>query len=162
RYLFVLTEVGGSVTPIIVENPVFESESETQVGAVHAAPGIASVDVFLEAPGAGLSPATPLDNVAFRYVMATAPLEPGGYRLTPPAGGDPANVLFSSSTMELSEGESHSFVVVDDAGDGVAPLAVVRTGSSSATMFDRGVLTGVQFFNAGADETARDVFVDAD
>src|SRR5690606_23602478 len=28
--------------------------------------------------------------------------------------------------------------------------------------FDRGVLTGVQFFNAGADETARDVFVDAD
>jgi hypothetical protein len=161
-HLFVLTEEAGSVTPIIIANPLFESSTETEVSAVHAAPALASMSVYVEPPDADLTTATPLGSVGFKAALAPATRAPGDYRLTLTAPGNPANVLFSSATMELGAGDSNSFVIVDDAGDGVAPFSVVRAGGASALLIDRNVRSGVELVNAAADQGARDLFVDGD
>ncbi|MBN1239178.1 MAG: DUF4397 domain-containing protein [Gammaproteobacteria bacterium] len=162
EYLFVLTEIGGAVAPIVVENPVFDSDSETQVGAVHAAPGLAGMDVYIEPPGADLTTATPLGSVEFGDVLDPATREPGDYRLTLTAQGDPADVRFSSGDLELPAGAANTFVIADSAGDGVAPFSVVGAGPSPGLLLGTSVRSGVQFVNAAADRGARDAFVDGD
>lgn len=161
-YLIVLTEVGGLIEPIVVETPLFDSTDATEVLAVHAAPGLDPMDVYLEPPGTDLATATPLGEIAFGEQLPAASVDADDYRLSLTASGDPATVLFSSGTFTLEAGDSSTFVVFDDAGEGLAPLSVAGIGTSAALLYDRGVRSGVQVVNAAADEGERDVFLDED
>lgn len=162
EYVFVLTEVGGVVTPIVIEQPLLESGADARITMVHAAPGIAGMDAYFEAPDADLTTATPLGGIEFGDVLEFTTRPSGEYRLSFTGAGDPANVLFTSSTLEIESGDSYTFVLADDAGDGVAPFSVLRVGTSSGLMFDTGIRSGFQLINAAADQGARDLFVGGD
>lgn len=161
-YLFVLTEDGGSVVPVVVEKPVFESTTEAEVGAVHAAPSQPPLDFYLTAPGADIASAAPLAGLQFEQAATPATVEAGDYVLTVTAAGDPADVLFTSTTLTLNAGESTTFVVAADTGAGIVPFTVVAAGPQPGVLIDKNAKAGVEVVNAAADGAARDVYLDAD
>ena len=162
EYLFVLTEVAGLVQPMIFEKPVFESTSDAEVTAVHAASSVGSVDVYLEPPGADLTTAVPLGAVAFGGVLDPATRPAGDYRLTLTESGAASNVMLSSGTVPLGAGGSVAFVIVDGTAESTAPFAVVPAGTIASLLVDRSTQSAFQVVNAAADTAARDVFVDGD
>jgi hypothetical protein len=71
-------------------------------------------------------------------------------------------VLFTSTPVTLAAGASLAFVVVQEAGTGLAPYSVVAAGSSGAVLFDKNAPSGLEIVNAAADGAPRDVYLDDD
>jgi hypothetical protein len=161
-YLFVVTEQGGSVVHLVFEKPAFSSTSAAQARVVHAAPSGPAMDVFITAPGADLASAAPLGSVTFEQATQATDLTPGDYVLTVTPAGDPGNVLFTSTPLTVGAGASLAFVVVQEAGEGLAPYGVVVAGTTPALLVDKDAPAGLELINAAADGAPRDVYLDGD
>ena len=161
-YTFVLAEnATGGIEPIVVETPVAEAGAGATLAAVHAGLGLPSVDVYVEAPGADLSTATPIGRLGYRDIATGASRAAGDYAVTVTEAGNPSAVLLASGTVTLASAQRAVLVVLAGAGEGTAPLRVVVAQDSPMTLLDPSVTAALRVVNAAADQAPRDVAIDS-
>jgi hypothetical protein len=160
-YLFVLTEPNGVFTPIVVEKPI-HSGSESEIIAVHAAPSLSAMSLYIEQAGTDPVGAAPLGTLAFKDTIESATRAPGEYRLTLTDAGAPTNVQLRSGTFTLEAGQTYAFVIIDPADDSTAPISVTTVGLPVALLLDPSVPARAQVINAAADGEPRDLYLDDD
>jgi len=158
-YFFVLTEIGGLIEPLIVGIPVFDpASSNAEVLVIHAAPSFASADVYIEPPGTDLATVTAFGSIDALADLGPGTLPAGDYQFILTQVGNAANVLYTSPTRSLTNGLSSTFVLVDGANEGLAPLQVLHLSANPLVLFDINLDSGIRVINAAADMAARDVF----
>jgi hypothetical protein len=154
-YTFVLAEVGGEVQPLVVEYPAAPA-TEAQVAAVHSAPGLPAMDLYLERPGVGIAGATPRGTFNTLEQIAPRTVASGDYELWLTAAGDPANVLLTTGTINLPAGVTSTFVLVPETGYSAASLSVMLVQPGSAILYDRNATSQVRVVNGATDAAPRD------
>lgn len=160
-YLFAITEANGQLTPIVVEKERFSGPS-SQVTAVHAAPSLGRVSVYVEPDGIAPSSVAPVGTVGFGESSEPLTREAGNYRLSLTEAGNPDNVLMTSGVVALQEGVPYIFAIIDPSADSIAPITVAFIGPESTLLFDQNVQSSLTVINAATDGAARDVFLDDD
>ncbi len=161
HYTIVATEVAGQLQQLILEAPGAEpSSTSLQLASLHVAPTLGAVDVFLEAPGADLLLAVPLGTISFGEDLAPRPIDAGDYEFTLTQAATPSAVLLRSIPFSLSGGQSLLFSIVDGANEGIAPLAVVMSGSVTFSVADRDLQSGIRVINAISDRSTLDAGID--
>lgn len=161
-YLFVLTEPNGTFEPIVVETPVVSQSDESRIVAVHAAPSLGPMSVYLEPADIDPTGVAPLGTLSFGETIDDGTRAPGDYRLVLTEAGNPENVLMTSAEFELVGGVPHSFTIVDPAGDSIAPISVVVTGAERGVLYDESVRALAHVINGAADGEPRDIYVGED
>lgn len=161
QYFFVITEAAGELRPIIVEKTPFTGTS-AEIVAVHAAPSLGPMSIYVEPDGIVPSAVSPVGTLGFGEIIQPATRAPGDYRVSLTEAGNPTNVLMMSGIVSLGEGQSYTFTVLDPAEDSIAPVAVSVVGPESTLIFDDSTQSALTVINAAADGLARDVFVDDD
>jgi hypothetical protein len=166
EYMFILYENGGTVDVLEYEKPSPEvaGSTDSEVQLFHLAPGVGSVDVYLEAPGTDPVSATAWGRIGFTGRIDPE-LRPGGeYQLTITAPGDPLSILFRTSAFTLPEGENVSFSAVEGAGAGTAALSVVVSTSTgvSGELFDEAQQPAMRVFHGARTAGPVDVVVNGD
>jgi hypothetical protein len=160
-YLFVITESGGSLEPIIVtKTPFAPTASNAEVTLVHAGPAFPAVSIYLTAPGVDLSAANPIGGAAFMQNVAPQTFAAGDYQLALTESGNPLNVLFVSPALTLAAGQQNLFVITDGAGEGTVPVVVLRIAGDVAPLIDVNAQSAIRVINAAADTLPRDLVVD--
>jgi hypothetical protein len=161
-YTFVLAQLGTELQEIILEaQPPAATASDAQVLAVHAAEGLPAMDIFLEPPGADIAGAVPWGNVAFLGTLAARSVAAADYQITLTAAGNPADVLFTSSTFTLGAASSTAFAITREGGTGTSPISITVAASASGTLADSNAQAAVRVLNAAADAAPRDVALNA-
>jgi hypothetical protein len=159
-YTFVLTEVAGEVQPVVIANPE-PTATAAQIAALHAAPGLPAMDLYLEGPGVGIAGATPRGTFNVQGQIAAQTLPGGEYELWLTEAGNPANVLLASATITLATATTSTFVVVPETGSGTTRLSVLMLQDGSAVIYDRNVTSELRVINAATDTVPRDVAINS-
>ena len=129
RTVYAIGGTGGSAVAGVVttdDNPQAAS-NQTRVRVVNMSPTAGAIDVFITAPNADLSTATPTAaNLAYQGASAYVTLAPGTYQFRAvPAGTAPASrsasVTITLASTTLSGGTGRTFVTADN-NTGGAPL----------------------------------------
>lgn len=162
EYVFVLTEPSGVFTPIVLENAVLDEDADTRIVAVHAAPSLEPMSVYVEPTGVDPSGVAPIGTLEFGDTLDDATRSPGDYRLLLTEAGNPSNILMRSGELELEAGRTHSFTIVDPTPDSIAPISVVSAGAGTGLLVDTSVRSRAHIINAAADGEPRDIYVDED
>ena len=157
QYTFVLAEAAGQVSPLIVEYaPNLANSSDTQIAVVHAGESLPAMDVYVQPTGVGIAGATPRGTVSFLGQTSPTTFANGDYEITLTAAGDPSNVLYTSSAVNLAAGITNVFVIVDEAGQGTAPMSVLMSQDNSFVLYSANATSGVRALNLADDGAARD------
>jgi hypothetical protein len=157
QYTFVLAEAAGQVSPQIVEYPAkFANSTDTQMAVVHAGETLPAMDVYVQPTGAGIAGATPRGTVSFLGQVAPKTFASGDYEITLTAAGDPNNVLFASSAVNLAAGITNVFVIADEHGQGTATMSIVAAQDSSFVLYSTNATSGLRTINFANDGGARD------
>lgn len=160
EYLITITEVAGVLTPVVLEKARFEGGTSVEIAAVHAAPSLGPMSLYVEPEGVLPSEVAAVDTLEFGETFPSTTREPGTYRVSLTEAGNPANVLMTSPALALEAGQTYVYTIIDAAGDSVAPITVAAIGGASTLLFDESVEASVTLVNAAADGLPRDVFVD--
>jgi hypothetical protein len=159
EYYFVITEVGGNLEPLIVTQPPFTpTAANAEVSVFHAAPATPTLDIYLTAPGAVLSAASPIGTAAFNQHVAPNTFAPGDYQLAFTEAGNPLNVLFTSP-IALLPGQSN-FLAISDAGIDTNEVIVERLTNISTVLVNINAPVTQRMINGVTDAQPRDVFLD--
>jgi hypothetical protein len=155
EYAIVLTDNAGEASPVVLEyeNP---GSSSAQIAALHAGGGLPALDLYLEPPGAGIAGAAPRGTLAERGRIEPRTLAAGEYELWLTAAGNPANVLFTSSTIALSAATTAVIVVTPEVGAGTAALSVMLLQPNPAVLYDRDATAELRVVNGATDALPRD------
>ncbi len=158
QYTFVLAETAGKISPQIVEySGKLANSNDTQIAVVHAGETLPAMDVYMQAPGVGIAGATPRGTVSFLGRIAPKTFASGDYEVTLTAAGDPSNVLFTSSTVNLAVGVTNVFVIADEGGQGTAAISLILAQeTSSVVLYSTNATSGVRAINVADDGAARD------
>jgi hypothetical protein len=155
-YTFALTELGGEVQPVIIEQPK-PPANEAQIIALHAAEGLPAMDLYLEQPGVGIAAATPRATLNLQQPTPPRSIPAGDYELFLTQAGNAANVLLSSTTITLAAGTNSTFVVAAESGIGPNVVSVVAAqAASTTTLYDRNSTGLLRVINGAADAVPRD------
>src|SRR5690606_8256273 len=128
-------EAAGQLRPIIVEKAPFTGTS-AEIVAVHAAPSIGPLSVYIEPDGVVPSAVAPFGTIGFGEIIEPATRGPGVYRLTLTEAGNPANVVMTSGLITLDERQSYTFAILDPAEDSIPDIAVAFVGPDPTLLFD--------------------------
>ena len=159
-YTLVLTEVGGLIEPVFLEQPNPTANStQANVIALHAGEVLAPMDLYLSAPGMPFTASAPVASLSFGQSSAAQTIAAGEYVLTATAPGDPTRVLLTSTTFPLAAAGSSALVIVDGAEQGVAPFGVVLMGQTFGELVDQGTQAALRVMNGATDGGARDVAI---
>jgi hypothetical protein len=160
-YLFVLTEVGTDVQPVVIELPT-APPTDARFGALHAATGQPAMDLYLERPGVGIAGATPRGTFNPQQQIPLTPLQSGDYELTLTAAGDPSNVLFTSQTIAFPAAATGTIIVVPEGGQGTEQISVMFLIAGTGTiLYSTDSTTELRVINGTADRVPRDFAVDS-
>lgn len=114
----------------------FMVPTDARVQVMHSAPDAPTVDVFITAPNADLTTATPFANdVSFLGVTdaMNVPADTYQVRITDPS--DPTQVFFDSGSIAVPAGADWFVAATNNTMAGESPVALlVDTGSSSLTV----------------------------
>ncbi len=114
-----------NIEPLIVEdNGAAPNPGQAKVRVVHAAPQAPTVDIYVTAPGADLSTASPtLAKVPFKAVSGVLQIPASDYqiRVTPTGTKDPA---YDSGSVPVAAGQDLVFVAVEQSM-GLAPISLL-------------------------------------
>ena len=114
-----------SIEPwVLVDNNAAPTAGNVKVRLAHGAPGAPTVDIYVTAPGAALSGATPtLTDVPFSVASGYLDVPAGTYqvRICP---ANTITVAIDSGSLALTAGQIRTAVAVDNAGGG-APFGAV-------------------------------------
>jgi hypothetical protein len=155
-YTIVLTELGGEVSPVVLEYPTVGA-NDAQIVALHAAPGAPALDLYLERPGVGLAGATPRGTFSLQEQIAPRTLPSGEYEIYLTPAGNPSSLVLASASVTLPSGGTSTLIVTPEAGEGTAPLSVLLLSAAPATIYDRNATAELRVINAANDGAPRDV-----
>ena len=161
RYFIALTEAAGEMTPIVVEVEPF-SGSSAEVIAIHAAPSLGPMSVYIEADGIVPSSVAAAGSIGFGESIQSVEREEGTYRLSLTEADNPANVLLTSGIFTLEDGQSYIFAILDPTEDSTTSMSVAFIGPEPTLLFDESVQSSLTVVNAAADGLPRDVYIDDD
>jgi len=157
QYAFVLAEVAGQVSPQIVEYPPkLANSGDTQIALVHAGENLPAMDVYVQPTGVGIAGATPRGTVSFLGQITPKTFASGDFEITLTAAGDPSNVLFASSAVNLAAGVTNVFVIADESGQGTAAISVIMSQDSPFVLYSANATSGLRAINFADDGAARD------
>ncbi len=157
QYTFVLAESAGKLSPQIVEySPKFANAGDTQIAVVHAGETLPAMDVYVQPTGVGIAGATPRGTVAFLGQIAAKTFASGDYEMTLTAAGNPSNVLFAATPVNLAAGITNVFVIADERGLGTAAISVVVAQDTSFNLYSANATGSVRAINVADDGAARD------
>ena len=157
EYTFVLAEAAGQVAPQIVEySPKLTNSTDTQIAVVHAGETLPAMDVYVQPTGVGIAGATPRGNVSFLGQVAPKTFASGDYEITLTAAGDPNNVLFASSAVNLAAGVTNVLVIADEDGQGTAAISLIVAQDNSFVLYAANATSGLRTVNFANDGAARD------
>jgi hypothetical protein len=160
-YLFVLTEVGTDVQPVVIELPT-APPTDAQFVALHAAGGQPAMDLYLERPGVGIAGATPRGSFNVQQQIPVTPVQSGEYELTLTAAGDPSNVLLTSQSISFPAASTGTFIVVPEGGQGTAEISVMFLIAGTGTiLYSIDSTTELRVINGATDRVPRDFAVDS-
>ncbi|MCM2678315.1 DUF4397 domain-containing protein [Echinimonas agarilytica] len=135
-----------------------------RVQVMHSSPDAPMVDVFITAPGADLSAATPFaDNV--EYPMATDAIEvpAGDYQIRITAPDDASMVYFDSGTVAVPAGADWFAAAVTNTGTGSSPVDVlVDTGEGYLLVDDMSAGAAIRAVHTISDAPGVDVWINGD
>ena len=159
--IVVLTSPGGTLTPLQLTAPLFDTtSSQARAMIVNAVPGLTGVDFFVEPPGTDLSTVSPLGSADFSAAVAPTELAVGTYRLSVTPTGTPGTVIFESSTFALSGGSSVLLVFADSGAQVLTDYDLFLVGQGSTFVPPAGQQVAMRAINAVSDQLPRDVYVD--
>jgi hypothetical protein len=159
-YTFVLAQAAGQVSPQIVEyTPKLANSGDTQIAVVHAGETLPAMDVYVQPTGVGIAGATPRGSVSFLGQIAPKTFASGDYEITLTAAGNPSNVLYASTAVNLAAGITNVLVIADEGGQGTAAISLVMSQESSFVLYSANATSGVRTINAANDGMARDVAI---
>lgn len=129
--------------PYIVSRDNLTPEG-ARVQVVHASPDAPEVDVFITAPDADLTGATPFaDNVTYKMATQAIEVPAGDYQIRITDPNDASMVVFDSGTITVPAGADWVAAAVTNTGVGASPVDVlVDTGTGSLLVDD--VNTGLE------------------
>ena len=157
-YTFVLYQKAGGVTHKVLESPpVAANATDAQIQAFHAVESAPPVDLYIVAAGAGVAGATPWGTLAFEGALPARNIPAGDYDVIATEPGNPAHVLYTSSSFTLSAGASLTFALTPDAGEGIQPFSVTVLNDTSTVLVDPSLQAGVRVINGANDRQPRDV-----
>jgi hypothetical protein len=160
HYTFALTEVAGEVQPVVITTPPSPA-NDAQILALHAASGLPAMDLYLERPGVGIAGATPRGTFGAQEQIPPRTLPSGDYELFLTAAGNPADVLLTSPQFALPAGTTSTILVIEERGQGTAPVSAVLLQSVPILLFDVNSLPQTRVINAATDQAPRDVAINA-
>ena len=124
-YTVLATGLLANIQPLLLtDDRTAPSAGQVKLRVVHAAPAAANVDVYVTAPGADITTATPtLSNVAFRGFSSYLAVPAGEYRVRVVDAGTKTPVAIDA-TLTFAAGQVRTIVARDNAGGG-APLNAI-------------------------------------
>lgn len=140
-YVIVAEGPAASIGTVVFSHPLsVVAATATRVQVLHAAPNSPAVAVYLTAPAADLTTATPLGtgSVAFMGGIGPNDVPQGAYELRITPAGATAPVLFDSGTINLIGGTDLVVTALQNTGPGPSPLmlSVVDAYGNDSQLFD--------------------------
>jgi hypothetical protein len=120
--------------------------------------------VYVTAPSADLSSATPLNDSALAFGDATGRVvvPAGDYQIRVTAAGNKQTVVYDSGAVPLPADADLMIVAVDNTGPGATPIQlVVLDGAGAANLLDANTPASVLAVHASPDAPAVDILADA-
>jgi uncharacterized protein DUF4397 len=136
-------------------------DENTEIQFFHWSDDLPAMDIYLERPGANLSP------VQSRATLASggefhAVIDKGDYVMTLAPVADPAHPYFTSESFALQEQTRVGFAILGGAGEGTSTIKVVRFRDQAGVLVDRRVKTELRVVHVAPDQGTLDVFAEGD
>lgn len=164
EYVVALLGRYGSLRVQVYDKLVHEFDNEdktTEVQFFHWSDDLPELDVYLERPGANLSPvqsrATLTSGAEFHGII-----DDGSYVITLAPVGDPANPLYTSETFALQKQSRVAFAILSGAGDGTSTIKIARFRAQGGGLLDRRVGTELRLSHVARGGGAFDVYANED
>ena len=166
-YVFVLTGSIASPSVLLWETEERQWESDEtafQVWAGHLSPGSGTLDIYFVEDGTAPAPGTERGTLSFGERLPPFEVESGEYRVIVTTAGDPASVLFRSTSRDYAERSSVLFTIQDADPSITTPLSVRRIdqNGTSTELGDPAFLPTRRFFNAAFGSGSMDVYLEDD
>jgi hypothetical protein len=166
-YVFVLTGTIASPSVLLweTEERQWEGDETTfEVSAGHLSPGSGALDVYFVEKGTAPAAGNARDTLSFGERLAPFEVETGEYQVIVTAEGDPASILFTSTSRDYAERTSVLFTIQDADPSITTPLSVRRIdqNGSSAELGDPAFPSTRRFFNAAFGSGSMDVYLEDD
>lgn len=122
-----------AIEPLVVEDDAaMPTAGNVKVRVVHAAPKVASVDVYVTAPGAALASATPtLAAVPFKGISGALQVPAATYQVRLTAAGA-KTAVFDSGSVPLAAGSDLVLIAIQQDGLG-SPVSLLGLTAAPAT-----------------------------
>ena len=114
-----------NITPLVLtDDNTPPASGQIKLRLVHASPTAGPVDIYVEAPGAGVTGSPTLTNVAFKTASSYLAVPAGSYEVYfTPTGTK--TVALDSGSLSLSAGQIRTAVALDAPGGGTPLTAIV-------------------------------------
>lgn len=124
-YTVLATNLVASIEPLVLtDDNTAPASGKVKVRLVHGAPSAPPVDIYVTAPGADITAATPtLSNVPFKAASAYLAVDAGSYEIRVVPTGT-KTVVIDSGTVALAAGQIRTVIAVDNVGGG-APFGAI-------------------------------------
>ncbi len=114
-----------NITPLVLtDDNTPPASGQIKLRLVHSSPAGGPVDIYVEAPGAGVTGSPPLANVPFKPASSYLAVPAGSYEFYfTPTGTK--TVALDSGSLSLSAGQIRTAVALDAPGGGTPLTAIV-------------------------------------
>jgi hypothetical protein len=166
-YVFVLTGTIASPSVLLweTEERQWEGDETTfEVSAGHVSPGNGALDIYFVEEGTAPAAGTERGTLSFGERLPPFEVESGEYEVIVTAAGNPASVLFTSTSRDYAERTSVLFAIQDADPSITTPLSVRRIdqNGTATELGDRAYPPTRRFFNAAFGSGSMDVYLDDD
>ncbi len=134
---------------------------EVQVGHLSASTG--DLDVYFSDPATPPALGNELGTLSFGEILPISSLEAGDFVITLTAPGDPATVLFESSTITTEAGTALMFAAFDPDARDLSPMALQLfnlSSGGSGRVADANFPPTIRFFHASPNAGDVDIYSD--
>jgi hypothetical protein len=160
QYIIIAEDTVANISGQIFTRPVSPVASgEARVQVFHAAPAAPAVDVYVTAPGAGVTSQEPLGSFSFKGSLGPVSVPAASYEIYVTLAGT-KTVVFDSGTVPLTAGADLLIAAEQNTGPGTAPITLAVTDSTGAnsTLLDVSTPANVRVIHASPDAPAVSVF----
>jgi Domain of unknown function (DUF4397) len=125
HYTVLAVDKLANITPLVLtDDNTPPASGQIKLRLVHASPTAGPVDIYVEAPGAGVTGSPTLTNVAFKTASSYLAVPAGSYEVyITPTGTK--TVALDSGSLSLSAGQIRTAVALDAPGGGTPLTAIV-------------------------------------